>query len=808
MLKSQYFLISLISLSALSSAAVDLDYSSKYEPMNDMKIVASGDWDIDDDGRADALTDGLLFLRYAFGLRGDPLINGLISTRSEHTKSTDIERELKAVFETSGDIDDDGKVDALTDGLLLLRSLFGLSGNTLTSGVIADGATRTDAASLESYMGMRMPAAPYITLNGSAVLDHEQATTYTDAGATALDFIDGSVTVSTSGSVDSSIADVYTLTYLATDSEGNTAKSVDRMVTVVDTTRPVITGPSDIVATAINGDGTPSAETSIVTFLNSATAQDSVDNSIIVYNDAPETFPVGSTKVTFSATDSSGNKALPVTAIVLIESFYSNVSANDGVFRFTGRWNFDNTDIPRIFWQGSSIKFDINGDSVKAKLEANQSGEQFRIIVDGNPQQDVIRLDAGTHDYLLVENLNSTQTHSIEIFKETSSNSDYVDFHGIEVQNGSAIQASFQPDLKIAFFGDSNMDGTSLYSEKDSGSEGSYYAYPATVSRMLNAEMRLMAIGGATLTGGGNNTVMHFIRSRDWPEEDPSYTNNFGPDVIVVNAGANDIYAVSGSNQKDLIKQRYINVVNELRVFYGNDPHIILMNAYGWDNDEPASYTHEVLPQLDDKVSILLFPWSWEKWHGSMVEHAGQSRLLANHIAALNSQWQVKKDAEIFDSYGSNFGVANGSFEFMAKGGFNAFGWRYHDDGVQRIDDGQSASDGQYFIRLSEGIKVHQGQDASGDFIPGAAKTGQQYKVTAKIRSQSGTATAAIAMDFEGQNLYQRDNTQQQTFNVDSSWAEFSATFSAPADSWKFYLVLESLNGTVDFDDISVTSLN
>ena len=27
-----------------------------------------GDWDIDDDGRADALTDGLLFLRYAFEL--------------------------------------------------------------------------------------------------------------------------------------------------------------------------------------------------------------------------------------------------------------------------------------------------------------------------------------------------------------------------------------------------------------------------------------------------------------------------------------------------------------------------------------------------------------------------------------------------------------------------------------------------------------------------------------------------------------------------------------------------------------------
>ena len=42
-----------------------------------------GDWDIDDDGRADALTDGLFFLRYTFGLRGDALISGLISSGSE-----------------------------------------------------------------------------------------------------------------------------------------------------------------------------------------------------------------------------------------------------------------------------------------------------------------------------------------------------------------------------------------------------------------------------------------------------------------------------------------------------------------------------------------------------------------------------------------------------------------------------------------------------------------------------------------------------------------------------------------------------
>ena len=38
------------------------------------------------------------------------------------------------------DIDDNGSVDALSDGLLLLRYLFGLRGDTLTSSVVVNDA--------------------------------------------------------------------------------------------------------------------------------------------------------------------------------------------------------------------------------------------------------------------------------------------------------------------------------------------------------------------------------------------------------------------------------------------------------------------------------------------------------------------------------------------------------------------------------------------------------------------------------------------------------------------------------------------
>ena len=60
-----------IVLSAGASSSSDPDDSVSSYSMMSSPALASGDWDIDGDGRADALTDGLLFLRYAFGLTGD-----------------------------------------------------------------------------------------------------------------------------------------------------------------------------------------------------------------------------------------------------------------------------------------------------------------------------------------------------------------------------------------------------------------------------------------------------------------------------------------------------------------------------------------------------------------------------------------------------------------------------------------------------------------------------------------------------------------------------------------------------------------
>ena len=55
------------------------------------------------------------------------------------------------------DVDGDGESKPLTDGLLLIRYLFGFSGDSLISGAIGDGAERDTADEVEAYIEERVP---------------------------------------------------------------------------------------------------------------------------------------------------------------------------------------------------------------------------------------------------------------------------------------------------------------------------------------------------------------------------------------------------------------------------------------------------------------------------------------------------------------------------------------------------------------------------------------------------------------------------------------------------------------------------
>ena len=94
---------------------------------------------------------------------------------------------------------------------------------------------------------------------------------------------------------------VTTVTCSATDAHGNTG-SASFTVTVTDTTAPVVTPPADVTVEATSPSG------AVATFAD-ATALDIVDGPLPATCDhaSGDTFPVGVTTVTCSATDAHGN---------------------------------------------------------------------------------------------------------------------------------------------------------------------------------------------------------------------------------------------------------------------------------------------------------------------------------------------------------------------------------------------------------------------------------------------------------------------------------------------------------------------
>ncbi len=111
--------------------------------------VGVGGIDIDGNGVADALTDGVLIVRDLFGFSGDSLIDGAIGTNAARTSADEIQAYISQI-ESSIDVDGNGVADALTDGVLIVRHLFGFSGDSLIDGAIGTNATRSTAEEIAS----------------------------------------------------------------------------------------------------------------------------------------------------------------------------------------------------------------------------------------------------------------------------------------------------------------------------------------------------------------------------------------------------------------------------------------------------------------------------------------------------------------------------------------------------------------------------------------------------------------------------------------------------------------------------------
>ena len=97
-------------------------------------------------------------MRHLFDFSGDTLVANATDTSATRSAAGDITTYLTDA-QTELDIDGNGDVGALTDGLLLIRYLFVFRGESLISNVVDANATRKTAAEIEAYIKARVPGS-------------------------------------------------------------------------------------------------------------------------------------------------------------------------------------------------------------------------------------------------------------------------------------------------------------------------------------------------------------------------------------------------------------------------------------------------------------------------------------------------------------------------------------------------------------------------------------------------------------------------------------------------------------------------
>jgi hypothetical protein len=135
----------------------DLVESAKgTDPLDPTSCPECFSLDIDKNGQVAPLTDGLIIMRFLFGFSGTSLISDALGADAQRATAAEIDAYLSS-SSLHLDVDGDGEIKPLTDGVLLIRYFFGFRGYSLIDDVVSNSAERRTAEDISAYISSMLP---------------------------------------------------------------------------------------------------------------------------------------------------------------------------------------------------------------------------------------------------------------------------------------------------------------------------------------------------------------------------------------------------------------------------------------------------------------------------------------------------------------------------------------------------------------------------------------------------------------------------------------------------------------------------
>lgn len=316
---------------------------------------------------------------------------------------------------------------------------------------------------------------PVISMNGVTPVTVECGATYSDAGATANDNCDGSLTPNVANLVNTAVPGPYTVTYTVSDAAGNAAIPVVRQVNVVDTTPPVITLTGDPEVTVECGTSYADA---------GATADDVCEGdltlSISTVNPV-DVNVVNDYTITYDVSDSVPNAATQVTRTVHVVD----------------------TTLPVITLQGNAVVYvDMGSTYSDAGATAYDSCGAVDLtgsIVTVNPvDTNVPDTYTVTYDVADGQGNDAIQVTRSVVVIDTSQ----PDIVLVEVESELTVLVTYNKDMT----GGIGMDVAGNYEVSGSG-VGTFSTNPSSVETVSGTEYRLVWTRPDEMFDGGDIVI-------------------------------------------------------------------------------------------------------------------------------------------------------------------------------------------------------------------------------------------------------------------------------------------------------------